>query len=273
SDVEYPTDTCERSNELTALMRQALEKFESYIKLSRRISVDTITLFRQLEDPSKLADAIAPNIIVRIGDRQSLLETVAPKARLEKLVKLLNSEIEILNIEQQIHTRVSSQIEKNQKEYYLTEQMKAIKKELHQKDDFAKEIDEMRERIKQAKMSPEAEGAAEKELNRLSKMMPFSPETTVSRTYLDWLCGLPWAKRTQDMLDIEKARRILDEDHYGLKKPKERVLEYIAVRKLTKKIKGPILCFVGPPGVGKTSIARSIARAIGRKFVRMSLGG
>lgn len=273
SDVEYPTDTCEKSNELTALMRQALEKFEAYIKLSRRISIDTITLFRQLEDSSKLADTIAANIIIRIGDRQSLLETVNPKARLEKLVKLLNSEIEILNIEQQIHTRVSSQIEKNQKEYYLTEQMKAIKKELHQKDDFAKEIDEMRKRIKQAKMSAEAEGAAEKELNRLSKMMPFSPETTVSRTYLDWLGGLPWAKRTQDVLDLKKARGILDEDHYGLEKPKERVLEYIAVCKLTKKIKGPILCFVGPPGVGKTSIARSIARAMGRKFVRMSLGG
>ena len=178
-----------------------------------------------------------------------------------------------LNIERRIQNRVRSQIEKTQKEYYLTEQMKAIQKELKQKDDYAKELDELKVKIKNAKMSKEAEEAATKEMVRLEKMMPFSPEATVIRTYLDWLIDLPWSVSTKDNLDIKRAQQILDEDHFGLEKIKERVLEYLAVLGRVQKIKGPILCFVGPPGVGKTSIAKSVARGLGRNFARISLGG
>ncbi|OGS14309.1 MAG: endopeptidase La [Elusimicrobia bacterium RIFOXYA2_FULL_58_8] len=273
AEVEYPVETEERGPELTALMRHAAEVFETYVKLGTRVALDSTAFLQQQEDPGKFADTIAANSVFSLADRQDVLETEDVSARLEKLIKLLAKEVEILDIEQKIHGRVKGQIEKSQKEYYLNEQMKAIQKELHQKDDFSKEIDELKKRIKTARMSKEAEAAAEKELARLSKMMPFSPESTVSRTYLDWLTALPWSVETKDQIDLAEARKILDEDHFGLKKPKERVLEYLAVCKLTKNLKGPILCFVGPPGVGKTSIARSIARSMGRNFVRMSLGG
>ncbi len=273
AEVEYIDDTAEKTPEIIALMRHAVEIFEEYVKLGTRITLDSVSMLAQLEDPSKLADTIAANSIFNLPDRQDILETGGPRERLEKIIKLLAKEIEILDIEQKIHSRVKGQIEKSQKEYYLNEQMKAIQKELHQKDDFSKELDELRKKIKSAKMPKEAEAAAEKELARLSRMTPFSPETTVSRTYLDWLVSLPWTVETKDAIDLVQARRFLEEDHYGLKKPKERVIEYLAVCKLTEKLKGPILCFVGPPGVGKTSIARSIARAMGRNFVRMSLGG
>ena len=273
AEVEYVEDAVEKTPEIIALMRHAVEIFEEYVKLGTRITLDSVSMLAQLDDPSKLADTIAANSIFNISDRQDILETAAPKDRLEKIIKLLAKEIEILDIEQKIHGRVKGQIEKSQKEYYLNEQMKAIQKELHQKDDFSKELDELKKKIKTAKMPKEAEAAAEKELARLARMTPFSPETTVSRTYLDWLVSLPWSVETKDSIDLGLARKILEEDHYGLKKPKDRVIEYLAVCKLTKKLKGPILCFVGPPGVGKTSIARSIGRAMGRNFVRMSLGG
>ncbi|OGS64830.1 MAG: endopeptidase La, partial [Elusimicrobia bacterium RIFOXYB2_FULL_62_6] len=273
AEVEYIEERVEKTPEVIAQMRHAVEVFEAYVKLGTRITLDTVALLAQMEDPSKLADTVAANSIFNITDRQDVLETTDPRERLEKITKILAKEIEILDIEQKIHHRVKGQIEKSQKEYYLNEQMKAIQKELHQKDDFAKEVDELKKKIKTAKMPKEAEAAAEKELARLSKMMPFSPESTVSRTYLDWLVNLPWMTETVDAIDLTLARKILDEDHFGLKKPKERVLEYLAVCKLTEKLKGPILCFVGPPGVGKTSIARSIARAMGRNFVRISLGG
>ncbi len=188
-------------------------------------------------------------------------------------MEILHSEIEILNLERRIHSRVRTQIEKTQKEYYLNEQMKAIQKELKQKDDNTKEMDELREKIKAAQMSPEATEAAEKEVGRLEKMMPFSPESTVIRTYLDWLLALPWNVTTPDTLDLKRAQIILDEDHFGLEKVKERIVEYLAVLSLVKKMRGPILCFVGPPGVGKTSMGRSIARAMGREFSKMALGG
>ncbi|PJA16579.1 MAG: endopeptidase La, partial [Elusimicrobia bacterium CG_4_10_14_0_2_um_filter_56_8] len=273
AEVEYPEETAEKSAELIALMRHAGEIFEAYVKLSTRITLDSTAFLQQLDNPRKLADTIAANSMFSLADRQEVLETENPRERLEKLIKFLAKEVEILDIEQKIRGRVKTQIEKSQKEYYLNEQMKAIQKELHQKDDFSKEVDEIKKKIKAAKMPREAEAAAEKELARLSKMMPFSPESTVSRTYLDWLTSLPWSVETKDEIDLIAAKKILDADHFGLKKPKERVLEYLAVCKLTEKLKGPILCFVGPPGVGKTSIARSIARSMGRNFVRMSLGG
>ncbi len=262
AEVEYPLITFENNSEMMALSRHLIGLFDDYVRLTTRMSVNTNVLLEQVENPSKLCDNIAANILISISEKQELLETFDVKQRMEKLIKYLNREIEIINIEQKIQNRVKAQIEKSQKEYYLSEQMKAIQKELHQKDDFQKELDEWRKKIKAAKMPKEAEDAAEKELQRLSKMMPFSPEATVSRTYLDWLCSLPWSKETQDILDINRAREILDKEHFGLKKPKERVLEFLAVAKLTETIKGPILCFVGPPGVGKTSIARSIAHAM-----------
>ncbi|MEF3279593.1 MAG: endopeptidase La [Elusimicrobiota bacterium] len=271
--VKYPTEIVENSSEMTALARHLIGVFDDYVNITTKMSINPSVLLEQVEDTSKLSDNIASNLIISISEKQELLETLNVKERIEKLIKFIKREIEIITIEQKIQNRVKSQIEKTQKEYYLNEQMKAIQKELHQKDDFQREIEEWRKKIKAAKMPKEAEQAAEKELNRLSKMMPFSPESTVSRTYLDWICSLPWSVETKDLLDISKARDILDKEHFGLRKPKERVLEYLAVTKLTEKLKGPILCFVGPPGVGKTSIARSIANSMQRNFVRMSLGG
>ncbi|MDX6770144.1 MAG: endopeptidase La [Elusimicrobiota bacterium] len=270
--LEYPETPAKTGPELKALMRHALEVSEEHAKLSRRSPAEVAAL-ASAEDPSELADKAAAALIVKAVDRQALLELLDPAARLEKLVVLLKADVEILTLERKIHTRVKSQIEKTQKEYYLNEQMKAIQKELRQKDDFAQEIEDLKKAVKDAKMPEAAETATLKEIARLEKMAPFSPESTVSRTYLDWMTHLPWSKRTRDTIDLDKAQKILDEDHSGLPKAKERVLEYLAVTKLTKGLKGPILCFAGPPGVGKTSLAKSIARSLGRKFVRMSLGG
>ncbi len=259
--------------EIEALYRKAKEEFEEYLKLNRKLPQELILSLQTISEPGKFADTITTYLPLKIQDKQQILEEINLKSRIEKVIKFIISEKEILKVEERLHTRVKSQIEKAQKEYYLTEQMKAIQKELRQKDDLAKEIDELREKIKQAKMPKEVEETAEKELSRLEKMMPYSPEATVVRTYLDWLISLPWSVKTQDRLNIHKAKEILDEDHYGLEKVKERVVEYLAVLKRVKKLKGPILCFVGPPGVGKTSIAKSIARALGRNFVSVSLGG
>jgi ATP-dependent Lon protease len=271
--VEYPKDDTTADAEVKALMRQTLDQFEEYAMVTKRIAIEGVSFLRQIEDPSKLADTIASNIIVRTQDRQDILETVGVKQRLEKLLKLLASEVEIISLEEKIHTKVRNQIEKSQKEYYLNEQMKAIQKELRQKDDFQKDLDDLKSKIKKNGLPKSAAETAEKELDRLSKMAPYSPESTVSRTFLDWLVNMPWNISTEDVLDINKAKDVLDEQHYGLDKVKERILEYLAVRQLTKSLKGPVLCFVGPPGTGKTSIAKSIAESIGRKFIRMSLGG
>ncbi|MCX5783324.1 MAG: endopeptidase La, partial [Elusimicrobia bacterium] len=273
AEIQYIEEIIEKNVEIEALMRQTMEAFESYVKLSRRIIIEAAAFLRQIEDPSRLADTIASNLLIKASERQSILEIANARERLEKTLKVLTSENQILSLEEKIHSKVRTQIDKSQKEYYLSEQMKAIQKELHQKDDFQKEIEEIKKNIKKAGLSEDARIAADKEIVRLEKMAPFSPEATVSRTYLDWLVNLPWDIETKDVLDIKLARKILDEDHYGLEKPKERILEYLAVCKLTKTLNGPILCFVGPPGVGKTSIARSIARSMGRKFTRMSLGG
>lgn len=271
--VDYVEEQEDGSPVVQALMRKVLDEFDHYARVSRRIAVEGVSFLRQIEDPSKLADTIASNMVVKTEQRQEILETTDVKERLEKILKLITSEVEILGLEEKIHSKVRAQIEKNQKEYYLNEQMKAIQKELSQKDDFQKELDAIKAKIKKNGLPAAAKEAAEKEVERLQKMAPFSPEATVSRTYLDWLVNMPWNVKTQDVLDIAQAKQILDEDHFGLDKPKERILEYIAVSKLTEGLRGPVLCFVGPPGVGKTSLAKSIARAIGRKFVRMSLGG
>ncbi|MBI5629366.1 MAG: endopeptidase La [Elusimicrobia bacterium] len=271
--LEYPDEPARPTPELKALMRHAVELFEEHSKLGRRPAGDILTAIKSLDDPGQLADTVAANSLAKTPERQAILETLDVKERLEKILEYLKAEIEILALEKKIHSRVKSQIEKTQKEYYLTEQMKAIQKELRQKDDFAVEIEDLRKAVKEAAMPKTAEEAALKELGRLEKMMPYSPESTVSRTYLDWMTHLPWSKRTRDNLDLKRAEAVLDQDHYNLKKIKERILEHLAVCRLTKGLKGPILCFVGPPGVGKTSMGRSIASSMGRKFVRLSLGG
>jgi ATP-dependent Lon protease len=259
--------------EQEALMRSVLDIFEDYVKLGNRVSPDTLISVNAVEKPGQLADIIAANVLVKIEDKQSILEAFDPQDRLEKLYGILTREIQILEIERKINQRVKKQIDKLQREYYLREQLKAIQKELGEKDGIGEEVEEYRRKIEEAQLPEEAYEKAMKELDRLYRMPPGSPEIGIIRTYLDWLVELPWNVETEDNTDIKKAAKILDEDHYGLEKVKERVLEYLAVHQLTQQMKGPILCFVGPPGVGKTSIARSIARALNRKFVRMSLGG
>jgi ATP-dependent Lon protease len=273
ADLEYPEQPCPATPELRALMRHVLEVFEEHSKTSRRAGADALASLARIDDPAQFADAVAAQALLKTAERQAVLELTDVPRRLEKIAEVLKADMEIMAIERKLHTRVKGQIEKTQKEYYLTEQMKAIQKELRQKDDFAQELDGLRKAIKAAKMPKTALEASTKELARLEKMMPYSPESTVSRTYLDWMISLPWSKRTRDVLDVERARKILDGDHYDLKKVKERVLEHLAVLSLTKGVKAPLLCFVGPPGVGKTSVGKSIAAAMGRKFTRLSLGG
>jgi ATP-dependent Lon protease len=259
--------------EVEATMRRAIALFEQYVKLNPRMPIEISVSVGNIVDPARLADTIASHLVIKNNDKQTVLELVNPVKRLEKIIQILNAEIEILNIERRIQNRVRNQIEKTQKEYYLTEQMKAIQEELKQKDDAQKDIDDLKNKLRKTKMSQAAKNATDKEISRLEKMMPMSPEATVIRTYLEWILDLPWEKSTPDNLDLNRAKEILDQDHYGLEKVKDRVLEYLAVLSRVKKIKGPILCFIGPPGVGKTSIAKSVARSLGRNFVRISMGG
>ncbi len=272
-EVEEVTEQANITPETKALMRSVPSTFESYVKLNKRISSDVVASVANLDDPSHLADAIAAHLTVKLDEKQSILELLNPTERLEKAYALMRSEIEILNIERKIKSRVKKQMEKTQKDYYLNEQMRAIQKEMGDKDDAASELKELEENIKKKKMSKEANTKVMKEFKKLKMMPPMSAEVTVVRNYIDWMISLPWQDQKDTRLDIKEAQRILDEDHYGLEKVKERILEYLAVQKLVNKIKGPILCFVGPAGVGKTSLARSIARATGRDFVRLSLGG
>jgi len=254
-----------------ALIRGVNWSFETYVKLSKRIPSEMLMSVLSIEDPSRLADSIAAHLNLKLSDKQSLLETIHPEERLEKLLALLETELEILQMEKKIRTKVRKQVEES--EHYSSEQMSTTQKEAEKMDEFQYDIKELEERIKNKRMSEEATKKARRELKKLKLMSPMSAEATVIRNYIDWLLCLPWKEKTWDKLDLHEAERILEEDHYGLKKIKERILEFLAVRCLVGKTKGPILCFVGPPGVGKTSLARSIARALGRKFVRLSLGG
>lgn len=267
--IEEPVKT----SEIEALMRSVTFQFEQYVKASKKIPPETVIAVVTLEEAGRLADVIASHLTLKISDKQKILESVDVKSRLEKLYSILTKELEILELERKINSRVRKQMEKTQKEYYLREQLKAIQKELGEKDERGAEADELREKITEAKLPEEVEEKALKEVERLEKMPPMVAEASVVRNYLDWLLALPWNENTKDRLDIKLAEEILDEDHYGLKKAKERILEFLAVRQLAKKMKGPIICLVGPPGVGKTSLAKSIARALERKFVRISLGG
>lgn len=260
-------------SETDALMRTVLSQFEHYINLSKKVTPETLAAVSDIDEPGRLADVITSHLSLKIKDKQDILETVDVRERLEKLLSFLNNEREVLELERKINQRVKKQMEKTQKEYYLREQMKAIQKELGEKEGRAGEVEELRAQMEEAQLPEKVREKVEKEIDRLEKMPATSAEGAVIRNYLDWLLALPWSKWTEDDLDIQKAENILNEDHYGLEKPKERVLEYLAVQKLVQKMKGPILCLVGPPGVGKTSIARSIARSLDRKFIRISLGG
>ena len=262
-----------KTPEIEALTRTAINQFEQWVKLSKKIPPETLVSVVVVEEPGRLTDLIASHLSLKIEDKQTLLEAVGIAARLERLCEILGREMEILELEKKIHVRVRKQMEKTQKEYYLREQLKAIQKELGEKDERTAEVEEYRERVKEKNLPKEVAEKVNKEIDRLEKMPPMVAESGVIRTYLDWLLTLPWNSETDDRLDITVAEEILNEDHYGLEKVKERILEYLSIRKLTEKMKGPILCLVGPPGVGKTSLARSIARAMERKFVRISLGG
>ena len=268
--LEEPADNLVQ---VQALMRTVQATFETYVKLNKKVPPEMLMSVAAIEDAPRLADTIASHLQLKSPDKQQILEQVNPARRLERLYELMQSEIEIMQVQKKIRTRVKRQMEKTQKEYYLNEQMQAIQKELGEKDEFKSELADLEEKIKTKKLPPDVQQKARRELKKLKMMSPMSAEATVVRNYLDWLLAVPWDEPTPDSLDVVQAQKVLNEDHYGLKQVKQRILEYLAVRKLVGSMRGPILCFVGPPGVGKTSLARSIARATGRNFVRISLGG
>lgn len=272
-ELTYDSEKIEKSQELEAAMRLLMDDLEEYISLNNKVSSEVIMTISDIEDPGRLADVISSYIFLKQEDNQKILETFDFYERLEALHVILQKELELLRLEDKINQRVKKQINKVQKEYYLKEQLKAIQKELGEDDDISVDIEDYKAKINKIKMPKEVKEKALKEVDRLIKTSPHSAEVGVIRTYLDWIVELPWDKETKEKIDIKRAREILDEDHYGLIDVKERILEFIAIRKLTNSMKGPILCLVGPPGVGKTSIAKSIARSLNRNFVRMSLGG
>jgi ATP-dependent Lon protease len=273
ADIAAIDDQGGEAHEAEALSRAVIEQFDNYVKLNKKIPPEALAVIPQITEPGRLADTIAAHLAVKISDRQQLLEIFNVSKRLEKVFALMEGEISVLQVEKKIRSRVKRQMEKTQREYYLNEQMKAIQRELGEQDDSRDELIELEKRIKKTKLSKEARTKAEAELKKLRNMSPMSAESTVVRNYLDWLLSIPWGKAKTKPIDVAAAERILDEDHYGLDKVKERILEYLAVQARTGMLKGPILCLVGPPGVGKTSLGRSIAKATGREFVRLSLGG
>jgi ATP-dependent Lon protease len=275
-EVDEVVGDSPKSVEVEALMRSVQTTFETYVKLNKKVQPEVLMSVQMVDDAARLSDTIVANLpSLKLSDRQALLEMDEPRARLEKLHELMQGEVEILQVEKKIRSRVKKQMEKTQKEYYLNEQMQAIQKELGggERDEFKNELAEIEEQLKKKALSEEAQTKVKKELKKLKMMHPTSAEATVVRNYIDWIISLPWGEKSEENVDLKLAEQILDEDHYGLKKIKERILEYLAVQALTKKLKGPVLCFVGPPGVGKTSLAKSIARATGRKFGRLALGG
>ncbi|RPH93921.1 MAG: endopeptidase La, partial [Lysobacterales bacterium] len=266
-------ETSATEKELEVTMRSLVSLFEQYVKLNRKIPPELLTTLAGIEDPSRLADTVAAHLAIRLEEKQVLLEMGSARRRMEHLMALVEGEIDVLQLEKRIRGRVKTQMEKSQREYYLNEQMKAIQKELGEMEDAPNDLEDLARRIEESGMSKEAGEKANSELNKLKMMSPMSAEATVVRNYIDWMLNVPWKKRSRIRKQLDQAERILEDDHYGLEKVKERILEYLAVQQRVKAMKGPILCLVGPPGVGKTSLGRSIARATGRKFVRMSLGG
>jgi ATP-dependent Lon protease len=271
--IEPLPDQAGDPGEVEALLRTAKTNFESYIKLNKKVPTETLASVAQIDDAAKLADTVASHLTVKILDRQQLLETLNTQERLERVLGLIEAEIGVLQVERKIRSRVKRQMEKTQREYYLNEQLKAIQKELGEGEEGRDELNDLEERVKKTKLSKEAREKAQAEMKKLRQMSPMSAEATVVRNYLDWMLSLPWGKKSKVKKDIGLAEKILNDDHYGLEKVKERILEYLAVQQRAGKMKGPILCLVGPPGVGKTSLGKSVARATGREFVRMSLGG
>ncbi len=273
AEAELLEDVIDDSKDIEALSRSVVSQFEQYIKLNKKIPPEVLVSLNQIEDPSKLSDTIASHLALKISEKQELLEFVSAADRLERAYSFMESEIGVLQVEKRIRNRVKRQMEKTQREYYLNEQLKAIQKELGETEDGRDEAGEFEERIENTKLSKDAKEKATQELKKLKSMSPMSAEATVVRNYLDWILSIPWGQRSRVKKDIKAAEKILNTDHYGLEKVKERILEYLAVQTRVRKMKGPILCLVGPPGVGKTSLGKSMARATGRSFVRMSLGG
>lgn len=273
AQAEVLDEGAEDEDEIEALTRSVVAQFESYVKLNKKVSPETLVSVNQIDDPARLADTVASHLAIKISEKQDLLEIADVGKRLETVYSMMEGEISVLQVEKKIRTRVKGQMEKSQREYYLNEQMKAIQKELGETEDGKDELSELEEKINETKLSKEAKERAGTELKKLRSMSPMSAEATVVRNYLDWMLSVPWNKKGRVKKDLTRAEEVLDADHYGLEKVKERIIEYLAVQQRTSKLKGPILCLVGPPGVGKTSLGKSVARATGREFVRMSLGG